>query len=208
MKRIVQCPKCAAKLAVFDLGKPINQKCPKCGNVFVVDSDTKKPDTNPAEKADEPVKAPADEPKKDGPAAAEKPAAAVHAETKPAEEKAEQGEEKPAEEKKPVEDKKPAEAKKPAEEKKEEPARKPEPKSPVTAPKSKPALKPQTAPSASITPSDQTAQPAGPSPLFNAIILGGLVLIIIMQLITKVQANKQYGKLIEHLQYIEKNLSK
>ncbi|MCL2104002.1 MAG: zinc-ribbon domain-containing protein [Kiritimatiellaeota bacterium] len=36
MKRIVQCPKCEAKLSVFDLGKPISQKCPKCGNTFDV----------------------------------------------------------------------------------------------------------------------------------------------------------------------------
>ena len=36
MKRIVQCPKCEAKLSVFDSGKPISQKCPKCGNTFEV----------------------------------------------------------------------------------------------------------------------------------------------------------------------------
>jgi len=39
MKRIVQCPKCEAKLSVFDLGKPISQKCPKCGNTFEVSPD-------------------------------------------------------------------------------------------------------------------------------------------------------------------------
>ena len=42
MKRTITCPKCEAKLAVFDLGKPINQKCPKCGNAFVVESEEKK----------------------------------------------------------------------------------------------------------------------------------------------------------------------
>ncbi|MCL1920740.1 MAG: hypothetical protein FWG50_06635 [Kiritimatiellaeota bacterium] len=36
MKRIVQCPQCETKLSVFDLGKPISQKCPKCGNTFEV----------------------------------------------------------------------------------------------------------------------------------------------------------------------------
>ena len=41
MKRIITCPKCEAKLSVFDLGKPINQKCPKCNNAFVVESDEK-----------------------------------------------------------------------------------------------------------------------------------------------------------------------
>ncbi len=43
MKRVIQCPKCQAKLSVFDIGKPINQKCPKCGNAFVVDSEDAKP---------------------------------------------------------------------------------------------------------------------------------------------------------------------
>lgn len=36
MKRIVQCPACGAKLSVFDLGKPITQKCPKCEHTFDV----------------------------------------------------------------------------------------------------------------------------------------------------------------------------
>ena len=39
MKRIVQCPKCEAKLSVFDLGKTISQKCPKCSNMFDVSPD-------------------------------------------------------------------------------------------------------------------------------------------------------------------------
>lgn len=39
MKRIVQCPKCETKLSVFDLGKPISQKCPKCANTFEVAAD-------------------------------------------------------------------------------------------------------------------------------------------------------------------------
>ena len=48
MKRIITCPKCEAKLSVFDLGKPINQKCPKCGNTFVVESTEKT--TDPAKR--------------------------------------------------------------------------------------------------------------------------------------------------------------
>jgi len=39
MKRTIQCPNCQAKLAVFDTGKPINQKCPRCGNAFEVPVD-------------------------------------------------------------------------------------------------------------------------------------------------------------------------
>jgi len=42
MKRIVQCPKCQVKLSVLDIGKPINQKCPKCGESFVVESEEAK----------------------------------------------------------------------------------------------------------------------------------------------------------------------
>jgi len=42
MKRIVQCPKCQAKLSVFDSGKPIKQKCPKCSENFVVESEEAK----------------------------------------------------------------------------------------------------------------------------------------------------------------------
>jgi len=39
MKQNVQCPTCEAKLSVFVLGKPITQKCPKCGNTFDVSPD-------------------------------------------------------------------------------------------------------------------------------------------------------------------------
>ena len=39
MKRIVQCPKCESRLAVFDLGKTISQKCPRCGNAFEIASE-------------------------------------------------------------------------------------------------------------------------------------------------------------------------
>ena len=39
MKRIIACPKCETKLAVLDIGKPLNQKCPKCGHAFIIDSE-------------------------------------------------------------------------------------------------------------------------------------------------------------------------
>lgn len=42
MKRTIQCPKCESKLAVFDTGKPIKQRCPRCGNAFEVASEEKK----------------------------------------------------------------------------------------------------------------------------------------------------------------------
>ncbi len=48
----------------------------------------------------------------------------------------------------------------------------------------------------------------GPSPLFSMIMLGGLILLIVMQVMMKTRADRQYKTLIEHLQYIEKNLIK
>ncbi|MFA7171801.1 MAG: hypothetical protein WC340_00050 [Kiritimatiellia bacterium] len=34
MKRIVVCPSCKIKMQIFDIGKEINQKCPRCKNSF------------------------------------------------------------------------------------------------------------------------------------------------------------------------------
>jgi len=70
MKRIVQCPNCEAKLAVFDLGKAVSKKCPRCGTAFDIPSEEgKSAEEKPA--AAEPAKA---EPAAPAPAAAEKPA--------------------------------------------------------------------------------------------------------------------------------------
>ena len=78
MKRIVQCPKCEAKLSVFDLGKPIHQKCPKCGNTFDVApegaADAAEPPTPAASPAPD-GDAPAKEIKLKPPVAAPRPAA-------------------------------------------------------------------------------------------------------------------------------------
>ena len=53
MKRIVQCPKCQAKLSVSDIGKPIKQKCPKCNENFVIESaDAKAVDAKKEQPAD------------------------------------------------------------------------------------------------------------------------------------------------------------
>ena len=57
MKRIVECPSCKTKMQIFDIGKEINQKCPRCQNNFEIhpeekeDSKKKKAVTEkPAEK--------------------------------------------------------------------------------------------------------------------------------------------------------------
>ncbi len=36
MKRIVECPSCKTKMQIFDIGKEINQKCPRCKNSFEI----------------------------------------------------------------------------------------------------------------------------------------------------------------------------
>ncbi|MDD2600548.1 MAG: hypothetical protein PHO37_15205 [Kiritimatiellae bacterium] len=70
MKRIVVCPSCKIKMQIFDIGKEINQKCPRCKNSFdihpVQDKDKSKTadkdvKEQPEEQAD---KAPQTEPPK------------------------------------------------------------------------------------------------------------------------------------------------
>lgn len=214
MKRIIKCPKCEAKLAVFDIGKPINQKCPKCGNAFIVESEENKDKANSPAQADgkkqkeEPVPAsaapaaaaPETEPKKETDAAAPVPVEAAKTPEKEAEKTAPAPE---AAAKAPAEEKKTAEPK-------EIKLKKPEER-PAPAAKNTPAAKaPQPSLSESSVSSELPASPAGngSSLMFNAVVIGGLILIIVMQMMAKIQSTKQYGKTIEHLQYIEKNLSK
>ena len=164
MKRIIQCPKCEAKLSVLDIGKPISQKCPKCGNSINLDSEQpsseEKKDDKPA--ATEKTSAPAEKPAADGKAAAvDKPDAAKD-----------------------------------------------------TAPETKTIdaaqKKTVSASPAAMAALDalSTPAPTGTGGLFKAIVIGALAIIVIMLLITKLNADKQYKTLIEHLQYIEKNLVK
>ena len=57
MKRIVECPSCKTKMQIFDIGKEINQKCPRCQNSFEIHpEETKTPnkkETAVAKKTDE-----------------------------------------------------------------------------------------------------------------------------------------------------------
>ena len=88
MKRIVQCPKCEAKLSVFDLGKPISQKCPKCSNTFDVaseggaDAADNPSGTSPAPTGETPVKEIKLKPPT-APAAASRPAASAEPQPEP-----------------------------------------------------------------------------------------------------------------------------
>lgn len=205
MKRIIPCPKCEAKLAVFDLGKPINQKCPKCGNAFVVESEEKKP----AEKKDEPAAQPAEtavastQPVPGQPAAAPaKPAE----EPKPADTAA-----KPAEPEKAKETEKPSDAPAApaAAEKKADAPKEIQLKKPADAPVA--AAKPRTETKPAPLPAiPETAEPhaGGGSILSTALTIGLLMMIIIMQVISQKRANSQYANLIQHLQYIEKQLAR
>lgn len=156
MKRIVTCPTCETKLSVFDIGKPISQKCPKCNNTFVVESEDKK-DSAPAG-GENPKEAPAPG------ADAAKP-----------------------EEKTTV----PETGKQPS----------------ASAPRPT-TIKRAPAPVASIPSEPEPAPAGGPSFLFSFVVVGLLVLIIVLQVIMKVRADKQYGSVIKHLQAIETRLAK
>ena len=159
MKRTITCPKCEAKLAVFDLGKPINQKCPKCGNTFVVESEDKKDAAKAAE--DKPDK-------KDE--AAPVPAA----------------DEKAA-------DKKPEDT----------------PVKPVMAPAAKPSAPVKRDPVFTATPAAPDAPAAGGnSLLFPVVVVGLLLVLAIMQVMAKRQADRQYASVMKHFQHIEQTLQK
>ncbi|GEM_PF-1964074 len=163
MKRIIQCPQCEAKLSVFDIGKPISQKCPKCGNSIDVESEEPSRD----DKKDQKDK------NADGTSAV--PDKSLSADSN-------------AKNDKPPEGKANIEAKKADD--KDDP-----PKPPAHTPLS-----------TNVFDALSAHAPAGTGGLFKALVIGALIIIIAMQMITKLTADKHYKNLIEHLQYIEKNL--
>jgi len=215
MKRIVTCPKCEAKLAVFDLGKPINQKCPKCGNAFVIESEEDKEAVKTVEAAD------TGKPASDGAKKAEASTSDVKtavADVKAAEDAASKGKtaaqpDAIAPDKKDAGEKKSEDADKPSDKSpdKKEPAAKEKEialKKPVERPggTDKPMVSAKREPVASAALDSAVPPAAGPSPLFSMVVAGLLILVIVMQVMMKMRADKQYRTLIEHLQYIEKNL--
>ena len=239
MKRIIKCPKCESKLAVFDIGKPISQKCPKCGNAFVVESEENKTEApkpvaseavttgqapEPASTAAAPA---ADAPKEDKAAAAPAPAQNEPSaakkngkkKTAPVPETAVVAPAAPsaapavtpapaAEAKK---DAAPAAAPAPADDKKdaapkEIKVKKPE-ESPAFASKARTPVK-SSLPSSDTPEAPELPVAGGHSPLFNALVVGMLLIIIVLQVFAQKQSNKQYGKLIEHLQFIETKMGK
>jgi len=231
MKRIITCPKCEAKLAIFDFGKPINQKCPKCGNAFVIESEENKSEAKKPEQADdakqtaEPVPAPAAaaaaaaEAKSDVAAAAPVPAVS---EKKPGKEN---GKKKtapvaeaaaavpaaaPAAEPAVTPAAAPAVTQAPAEEKKDAAPKEIKVKKPTESSAFVP--KARTPDKADLSASDVPEAPEPPagggSFISRLVVVGLLLLIIILQVIAKAQSNRQYGKIIEHLQFIETKLAK
>ena len=48
MKRIVQCQKCQTKFSVFDMGKTVTKRCPKCGESMVIEPEQTKSGDAPA----------------------------------------------------------------------------------------------------------------------------------------------------------------
>ena len=234
MKRIIQCPKCQAKLAVFDLGKPINQKCPKCGNAFVVESESQKapveeapvaaataeaapaaakPETAPEKAGETPVEASGEKDavkpptKKNGKVKADKPAeAAAEKKTDAAEKKADTAEKKAEEKADAPADKGEAAAAAPAPSApKEITLKKPEERPASSAPARAPA-KPAAIPEPLAA--EPVAHVCGFSFMHFLVVIGLLIIVVAMQAFAKVQSDKQYKKLIEHLQFIETKLGK
>jgi len=52
MKRIVECPSCKTKMQIFDLGKILKQKCPRCKNDFEITPEKSADDSTPAADAE------------------------------------------------------------------------------------------------------------------------------------------------------------
>lgn len=52
-KRIVECEKCQAKLSIFDTGKPMKQKCPKCGETIEINAEKGNKDPAPDKKVED-----------------------------------------------------------------------------------------------------------------------------------------------------------
>lgn len=176
MKRIVACPKCEAKLSVFDTGKPINQKCPKCGHAFVISAEGAKSAEEAAAEAPKPA-AKGDATDKTAAVGKDDKTAAVGKDDKAVESKAEKSAEAKASATKSAEAKAPA--------KKSDGA-------------------------SALDDFDAAAEVpvGGVTFMFKAAVIGLLLLIAIMLVISKRTADKQYGKIMEHFQYIETNIIK
>ena len=161
MKRIVQCPKCQAKLSVVDLGKPLKQKCPKCGELFVIESEEAKAVDAKKEPSAEaaPVSATPE-------AKAESQAAAPEAkqESMP--------------------------------EAKENAAPKPAPRPAAPRPLPAPAPEPEF-----------SVHHSGVSFLHIVVIIGLLILVIVMQVMAKKNAEKRFNSLETQLSDVHKALS-
>lgn len=189
MKRVVQCPKCETKLSVFDSGKPINQKCPKCRESFVVESEEAK--SAGADKPADATAVPAAEKKADQPTDAKLEAKAEDkGDAKPADSKVEAKPDVKAEEK--------TEGKADASAAKETP-KKSFAKSAAAQPKS--------------TPSADAGAPApqhidsGISYMDVMMILGLLVLSLIIQVVGIRKNAVRFNALDDQIQHLEAQLN-
>lgn len=218
MKRVIQCPKCQAKLAVFDIGKPINQKCPKCGNAFVVDSEEAKPAADAKPDADaKPVAPVATEPAAVQPDVAKPKSKKMKAAESKAEAKAEAKPETKVDEKGEGTAESKTEAA-PAPKTEAGPDVKPDAKEePKAAPKtdikasevSKPAPK-SALPKPAATPSLEPEFPehhCGVSFLHLVVIIGLLMLVIVMQVLAKKNMERRFINLEAQLSDVHKALS-
>ncbi|HPK36721.1 MAG TPA: hypothetical protein PLH01_00440 [Kiritimatiellia bacterium] len=214
MKRIIQCSKCEAKLAIFDFGKPINQKCPKCGNAFVVDSEAGKakapessaPAPTPAAANKAPAPAAADKAPTPAPAAtsSEPPAAAKPTAPTEAQAPAKTATPDATPDAAPV---KPEPAAEPAAKPVDAPAASPDAgQKEITLKKPAPRAAAKPAPAPAPEPDMPELPNSGVSFLHVVVIIGLLVLSIILQVMNKKAAQRSAFDLAERLNRIEAKL--
>ena len=195
MKRIVQCPKCQAKLSVFDFGKPINQKCPKCSENFVIESIEKKDAATSSPEPDAPATAPESTPVKQPADTKDKEPAQKNGEPKTA----------PASEPAAVVPAPAITPLAPAAPTSTDAPKESLPKKSKDLPTPSSSPRPAAKPAASALPEhdDMPMSHCGVSFLHLVTIIGLLVLSLIVQVISKRQADKNYVDLANRISRIE-----
>ncbi|MDA3925569.1 MAG: hypothetical protein PF904_12800 [Kiritimatiellae bacterium] len=212
MKRIVECPSCHTKMQIFDIGKEINQKCPRCNNFFdIYPEDKESPEKKESETKPDEVKTTTAETKEE-PKAEEKTVGKTEEKTaekkivvKPSSKKSVKQSAAAATKKKSIAAKKTTDAKKATDEKKPTAATKPSGivKKPLTA--TKPAAPATPAPAAAHAPHPELP-PAGFSSFQFTVLAALLVISIIIQIFFANKQMKQISIVNDNLKIIHSKL--
>ena len=191
MKRIVECPSCKTKLQIFDMGKALKQKCPRCKEDFDIEPEKSESDQEATpEPAVEKKESVEEKPEQKPVEETKETQKAVSEEKAPEKDKPEvKAGEKAPEKEKPEADKPAADEKKAGTDKKESPAPQSKPSGLVKKPLSA-ASKPAPAP-APAAPSHEPPL-AGLSGIQFWVIVALIVCMIIIQVVF---AKKQMAQL-------------